>query len=240
MEQHAKEKNITGFFRGIGVEGLSSGNISRIIQTGFDTVPKIINMTMQDFLKVEGFKEKTATKLYNGIREKLDSSSLVTIMSATNIFGRGFSEKKLELIMDSYQDVLVSNESKTQKIDRISIIKGMAIKTAQAFVERIPNFVAFMQEVGLQNKLTQPGLVKQFDTSHPLFGKTIVMTGFRDANIQDLIKSVGAKLGTSVSKTTFVVLVKDKEEDTGKAADATKLGIPLMTPEEFKEKYINI
>ena len=64
------------------------------------------------------------------------------------------------------------------------------------------------------------------------------MTGFRDNSIQDALKSVGAKLGSSVSKNTFVVLVKDKEDDTGKAAEARKLGVPLMSPEEFRQKYL--
>ena len=45
-----REKLITSFFRGIGVEGLSNGNVSRIIQAGYDTVPKIINMTQEEFL----------------------------------------------------------------------------------------------------------------------------------------------------------------------------------------------
>ena len=71
-----------------------------------------------------------------------------------------------------------------------------------------------------------------------MFGKSIVMTGFRDAEIQDALKNVGAKLGSSVSSKTFVVLVKDKDEDTGKAGEARKLGVPLMTPEEFRKKYM--
>ena len=58
-----KEKNITVFFKGIGVEGLSSGNIQRIINAGFDTIIKIIHMTKDDFLKVEGFKNKLAEKI---------------------------------------------------------------------------------------------------------------------------------------------------------------------------------
>ena len=238
-DETVKEKNITGFFRGIGVEGLSSGNVTRIMDTGFDSVAKIIKMTMGDFLKVDGFKEKTSTKLYNGIREKIESASLVSLMSASNIFGRGFSDKKLELIMESYPTVLVSNsDSKTQKITMISSIKGMADKTAEAFVERIPQFVSFMHELGLVHKLINNNSKKNIDESHPLFGKTIVMTGFRDVQIQETIKQVGCKLGASVSKTTFVVLVKDKEEDTGKANDARKNGIPLMTPQEFKKKYL--
>ena len=64
------------------------------------------------------------------------------------------------------------------------------------------------------------------------------MTGFRDTALQEELKDVGAKLGSSVSSKTFVVLVKDKEEDTGKANEARKLGVPLMTPEEFTIKYL--
>ena len=79
---------------------------------------------------------------------------------------------------------------------------------------------------------------KEVDQSNPLFGKSIVMTGFRDADLQNKLKELGAKMGTSVSSKTFVVLVKDKDEDTGKAAEARKLGVPLMTPEEFSSKYL--
>ena len=240
-DETVKEKNITGFFRGIGVEGLSSGNVSRIIKAGFDTVPKIIKMTVADLLKVEGFKDKTAAKLYNGIQEKIAGASLVTIMSASNLFGRGFSEKKLEMIMDpdsGYPGVLLSNESDLEKAAKIAQIKGMASKTAEAFVEKIPQFIQFLKEAGLEKKLiTGVTEKKEYDQSHPLFGKSIVITGFRDDDIQQKLKSVGAKLGSSVSKNTFIVLVKNIEEDTGKAADARKLGIPLMTPEELKNKY---
>jgi NAD-dependent DNA ligase len=241
-DETVKEKVITGFFRGIGVEGLSSGNISRIIDAGFDSVPKIINMTVGDFLTVDGFKDKTANKLYNGIKEKLESASVISIMSASNIFGRGFSGKKTELIMEAYPDVLISKEPAQEKINKVASIKGMAKKTAEAFVQAIPNFIQFLQEIKLTHKISQaqeeqsPLLEK--DPSHPLFGKTIIMTGFRDAAIQQLIKDVGAKLGSSVSKNTFLVLVKDLEEDTGKALDAKKLGIKLMTPEEFKAQYL--
>ena len=238
-DQTVKEKNITGFFKGIGVEGLSSGNVARIVQSGYDTVPKIIKMTVDDLLKVEGFREKTATKIHDGIEEKIGVASLVTIMSASNIFGRGFSDKKLEIIMDSYPNVLLSNESVSDKVKKIAAMKGMAAKTAEAFVEKIPNFIQFIKESGLDNKLNQPVIEKKpVDVSHPLFGKTIIMTGFRDNSIQDALKSVGAKLGSSVSKNTFVVLVKDKEDDTGKASEAKKLGVPLMTPEEFRQKYL--
>jgi NAD-dependent DNA ligase len=237
-DETVKEKVITGFFRGINVEGLSSGNIARIVQAGFDTVPAILKMTKEDLLSVEGFKEKTAEKLYNGIREKIEAAPLVTIMAASNLFGRGFSDKKLELIMSEYPDVLLSKEPKETKISKVAAIKGMATKTAEAFVERIPEFLQFLKDANLEKKLSQVSVEKaSVDQSHPLYNKTIVMTGFRDKELEDKLKLLGAKLGSSVSKNTFVVLVKDLEEDTGKANDARKIGVPLMTPEGFSQKY---
>ena len=94
--------------------------------------------------------------------------------------------------MESYPDVLLSNEPPAQKVAKVAAIKGMATKTAEAFVERIPSFIQFMQECGLTNKLYKKDASIDIDTSHPLFGKTIVMTGFRDAAIQDALKKVGA------------------------------------------------
>jgi DNA ligase (NAD+) len=159
-------------------------------------------------------------------------------MSASNIFGRGFSGKKIELIIEAYPNVLLSKETNEQKISKISSIKGMAQKTSEAFVEKIPDFIKFIKDAGLESKLAVDiSEKKEFDTKHPLFGKTIVMTGFRDTTIIEALKKIGAKLGSSVSKNTFAVLVKDLEEDTGKAAEAKKLGVQLMTPSQFTEKY---
>ena len=89
-DETVREKVITGFFRGIGVEGLSSGNIARIIEAGYKSVPDILKMTKEDFLKVDGFKEKMAQKIYEGIRTKVQEASLITLMAASNLLGRGW------------------------------------------------------------------------------------------------------------------------------------------------------
>ena len=236
------EKNITAFFKGIGVEGLGSGNVARIIQAGFDSVAKIINMDIDDYLSVDGFKEKMATKLHNGIQEKVDEASLTLLMSASNIFGRGFSSKKIESIMKELPYILLSSDDDDIKVKEVAAIKGMATKTAEAFVERIPAFVDFLNDIGQEDKLYEDEnetdkKAEAIDTTNPLYAKSIVLTGFRDKNISELIKKVGAVEGSSVSKNTFVVLVKSKDEDTSKAETARKLGVPIMTPNEFIEKF---
>ena len=240
-DEVVKEKNITGFFRGIEVEGLSSGNIKRMIEAGFDSVPKILKMTPQDFLKVEGFKEKIAQKLYNNIQTQIQKAPLVSIMAATNIFGRGFNNKKLELILESYPDVLQAPDEKTTKIKKVESIKGLASKTAEAFVEKIPAFLAFVHEANLEGKLLQQeqaqAQAQQKDESHPLYNKSIVFTGFRDKQLEEILKTLGAKIGSGVSKNTFVLITKDPLDETGKVLDAKKLGIQIMTPSEFVNLY---
>ena len=78
---------------------------------------------------------------------------------------------------------------------------------------------------------------KQIDKSHALYNKKIVITGFRDKDLQKNLENLGAKLGSSVSKKTFLVIVKDEDDDTGKADKARALNIPLVTVDKFKTKY---
>lgn len=239
-DETVREKNITGFFKGINVEGLGSGNVSRIIKAGFNTIAKILNMTIEDYLKIEGFKITLASNIYNGIKEKIANASLITIMAASNLLGRGFNEKKIELIMNEYSDILISKEDKSKKFEKILKIKGIAEKTGEVFIDNIENFMNFIKECKLEYKLLNKKLDQlqnQNLPSHILFNKTIVITGFRDKNIEEKIKEVGGKLGASVSKNTFLVVVKNLKEETGKVIEAKKIGIQTMSIDEFNKYF---
>jgi NAD-dependent DNA ligase len=232
------EKNITGFFRGIGVEGLSSGNISRLIKSGYDSVPAIIEMSEEDFLNIGGFKDKMANKIYIGIKKKLEDASIATLMAASNIFGRGFSEKKMELVISEIPNILISNHSIQQKIQEVSIIKGMGAKSAEAFVYKIDEFKNFMSKCGLHEKLLNTKGESSIEQLHPLNGKTIVLTGTRDKNIIEFLKGINANNSSSISKSTFLVIAKNKEDNSGKLKEAKSLGIPIMSVDEFTQIYI--
>ena len=91
-----KMKYIHAFFVQIGTTGLGRGNVKRIMEAGYDSVQDILNMEFDDFMKVEGFKEKTSMKLVESIRESIDTVELPELMIATNIFGRGLGVKKLD------------------------------------------------------------------------------------------------------------------------------------------------
>jgi NAD-dependent DNA ligase len=82
-----QEKNIVAFFTELEVDGLKAGNIGKIVEGGFDTIPKIISMNKQDFAKI-GFKT-TAEKFAVGIKEKLLGATLVQLMVGSGLMGAG-------------------------------------------------------------------------------------------------------------------------------------------------------
>ena len=242
QDETVREKNIIGFFKGLEVDGLGPGNVKKIMKAGFDDVPKIIAMKEEDFLKVDGFKKKMAEKVHKSIHEKIDKVSLVKLMAVSNIFGRGFGERRIEPILEKYPNVLTSNETNEEKIQHIKQIKGMEQKTAERFVNNIEKFIEFIKVAQLENKMNtaiENAAVEksQKDTSHPLYDKIIIITGFRDKNLSDKLKTIGAKESSSVSKNTFAVVVKSKDEDTGKAEAARQKNIPIYTLDEFVEKF---
>lgn len=237
QDETVKEKNIVGFFKGLEVDGLGPGNVKKIIRAGYESVPQIIAMTEEDFLKVDGFKKKMAEKVFKSIHDKIDKASLPKIMAVSNIFGRGFGEKRIEPILSKYPDILTSSDSDQEKIDKIKAIKGMEKKTAERFVNNISKFMDFIQVAKLQNKLSDIPIEEPKDESHPLYDKTVIITGFRDKELSEQLKSFGAKESSSVTKNTFAVIVKNKDEDTGKTEAAKEKNIPIYTPDEFREKY---
>jgi len=224
-------------------------------------------MSVDDFLKVEGFKGKLANKIHDSIQNRLKGASLINLMASSNIFGRGISEKKIEPIMEMYPNILgdmgmdtgsvsglgFSDSELKKKIEMVKKVKGIAEKTAELFVSKIELFVGFLKECGLEYKLVgdvnmngdgvgdgdgKGDLKTVVDINHPLYGKTIVFTGFRDDNLEKQIKKLAGKIGSSVSKNTFVVVTKDKDDKTGKVLQAEKMGVNVMEPGEFKEVYM--
>ena len=232
-------KIIEDFFKKLDVAGLGRGNVKKIMNADFDTIPKILQASIEDLETVQGFKTKTATKIHNSIQEQMDKASITKLASASNMFGRGLGEKRMIQILKTYPNILVSKESADIKIQKISALPGFKTKTAEMFVPYIPQFVEFLTSINRQDKLTQVSKTKKV-IQHQLTGKRIVMTGFGKKEkeaFKEKLDKYDIKLGSSVSKKTFAVLVKSLDEDTDKAETARQLNIPLLTPETFLQKY---
>jgi NAD-dependent DNA ligase len=237
-----QEKNIVAFFTELEVDGLKAGNIKKIMEAGFDTVPKILAMTKSDFEKC-GFKS-TAEKYAANIKEQVDKANLVQLMSASGLMGRGIGTKKIGPILEAFPDIVTSGEPVDKKIAKVKSIKGVEQKTAATFVENIPRFTAFLSECGLASKLSldQKSVSIQAPADapainiivSPLNGKSIVMTKVRDKEIIEQLAKYGAKLEDNMKKDTFVLIVKSKDDVSNKTKYAVDHNIPIMTPDEFK------
>lgn len=230
------QKNIEFFFKKLDIKGIGPGNVKKMIRAGINTVPKILKATKEELLTVDGFKEKTVNKIRTNIDNTISNSSLVMIASASNIFGRGLGSSILRNIIHEYPNIFESGESNATKIEQIAKVENIGSKRAERFVKNIPNFISFLEESNLTGKLNEQ-IGQNVDTNHPLFQKKIVMTGFRDKPLKTLLTEIGAKIGSSVSQNTFVVLVKDLDEETGKVEDAREKNIPIMQVDDFRKKY---
>jgi hypothetical protein len=238
-----REKTVAAFFTTLEVDGFSSGNVIRVMNAGYDTVPKILQMTTLDFESIEGFKTKMAEKIHGSIQKKIEAASLLDIMVASNKLGRGLGEKKMRPIIEAYPTILTSSETPDEKIERLTKLKGIGKENAKEFVTNIPGFLEFMRECGLESKLLVENSVVLAEeptvipSNHSLYQKKIVMTKVRDKEIIGALERVGAVLEDSIKKDTFVLIVKSKEDKSNKIDFAIKNNIPIMTPEEFRISY---
>jgi DNA ligase (NAD+) len=249
-----REKNIVAFFTEIEVEGLKGGNVRKIMEAGYDTISKILAMKKSDFEKV-GFKT-TAIKYETNIKEKVANASLVQIMVASGTLGRGIGAKKIQPVLTTFPDIIVSKESDGSKIVKLTMLDGIEQKTAQLFVNNIPNLIQFLKETGLEYKLDVADVNVSVNVSvnvnvacvnvanpssaaHPLFGKDIVMTKVRDKAIIESLDKYGAKLVDNITKNTFVLIVKSTTDVSNKTKYAEQHNIPIMTPEQFTTNYLS-
>jgi DNA ligase (NAD+) len=236
------EKNIGMFFNTLKIDGLNKGTISSLVSAGYDSIKKILKLNINDYLKLDGFQIKKATKIYTNICNKIESADLCTIMVASNMLGRGIGKETISSILKEYSNVLIDNLPIENKKEKLLQINGISLKTANLFLSNITLFLQFLEDLELTYKLEEynnsiNNNKNNNENNHILADKTIVITGKRDNDLIDKIKKFGTKITTSVSKNTFVLIVDTYELKNNKTEKADELNIDIMTNNEFKQKY---
>lgn len=230
-----KIKQYDDFFKKINVVGLGRGNLKRIFEAGFTSLEAIINMKLEDYLTVEGFKDTLSNKIMNSIKERLKNVDISDLMTASNVFGRGIGLKKMKLIMENYPDILTSNKSNTEKVDDLVKIEGFSEKTANMFVPYIEDFFQFMNNIGIEDRLYDNNNTS--NSNHILSDKKIVMSGSKNKTLKNKFKEFNIPLSSSVSKNTDFVIVTSLNESTSKIEKAKKLKIPIVLADQVLKKY---
>lgn len=237
-----RAKLALSFFSGLNIEGLKTGNLTKFGNAGFKTIPQIVKMTYDDILNIDGFKDKTANKIFNSLKDVtkdgFKSTSLAKLMGLSGIFGRGFGERKVNEVLKKHPDILLQNITEDEYVNLIKQVPGFSNKTATQFSEGIDKFKLFAEELGI-NIIRNNSVSADVNTvaNGILSGKSIVFTGGKDSNIQNLIESHGGIIGSNVSSKVFAVVTKDKSKVSTKIVKAKSLNIPVYSFEEFTTKY---
>jgi NAD-dependent DNA ligase len=234
-------KNIIYFMKTIEIDYMGPGNIAKIYNAGYDTINKIINITKEELLNIEGFKNKSADNILNALKKIRDVDCNV-LMDASNIMGRGFGLKKIKSITDIHPEILDNTKAarnKALKLKASDLIKinGIAKTSADLFIENLPKYYEFYDNLGFKckgdKKLPANAVVADINTNFK--DKTFIFSGFRNKDYEKKITDNGGKITTSVSKNTSYLIVKDKNENTGKIIKARELGVIILNLEEFEK-----
>ena len=224
-------KKITNFFRTLNFDNISEGIIKRLVDNGYDSIKKILLITKDQLLEMDGIQQIMSTKLYNNIHKIIDNPiDLSNLMVASLVFGRGFGLKKIDKIVKKYPNILEINLT----VDMINDIEGFSHKTSEQFIKNVSDFMLFLEELDFI-KIKYPekknGVLFQ--------DKKIVLTGFRDNDIIKFIDDNSGTITMTISKNTYMLIIKDSNSSSSKTQAAELLGIPIITKKQFISKYLD-
>jgi len=232
MNENVLAKNIHYFFSSLDTKGLGEKNVEKMVEAGLDSIKKILQADYQAFLMVEGFAEKSAKNLVQSIKKAMTNIPLTRLMAASNKLGHGMGEERMKQVLFAYPNIMTDYKKwkKNEFIDMIKEINGWEEKTATQFVTNFNEYIKFYETIKDYITIeTKKKLVKGEFT-----GKTVVLSGFRDKEIQTKIEEQGGKIGSSVSKNTHYLIIKeDVDEMTEKMKKATELGVKILTKDKL-------
>jgi DNA ligase (NAD+) len=68
--QKSKEQFLAHFISAIGVEGVSTAKSEKIINQGYNTLDKVLSLTLEKMLEIEGFAEKSSQTFLDSLHKK--------------------------------------------------------------------------------------------------------------------------------------------------------------------------
>ena len=208
--------NITGLGPSI-VEKLFAANLVK-------DVADIYRLKEEDFLLLEGVKEKSASKLYQAIQASKENSA------EKLLFGLGIrhvGSKASQLLLQHFHSIENLAQADPEEVASIESLGGVIAKSLQTYfaTEGSEILLRELKETGVN--LTYKGQTVVADAA--LSGLTVVLTGklerLKRSEAKSKLESLGAKVTGSVSKKTDLVVAG---ADAGsKLQKAQELGIEV-------------
>ena len=208
--------NITGLGPSI-VEKLFAANLVK-------DVADIYRLQEEDFLLLEGVKEKSASKLYQAIQASKENSA------EKLLFGLGIrhvGSKASQLLLQHFHSIENLAQADPEEVASIESLGGVIAKSLQTYfaTEGSEILLRELKETGVN--LDYKGQTVVADAA--LSGLTVVLTGklerLKRSEAKSKLESLGAKVTGSVSKKTDLVVAG---ADAGsKLQKAQELGIEV-------------
>ena len=208
--------NITGLGPSV-VEKLFSANLVK-------DVADIYRLQEEDFLLLEGVKEKSAAKLYQAIQASKENSA------EKLLFGLGIrhvGSKTSQLLLQHFLSIENLAQADPEEVASIESLGGVIAKSLQTYfaTEGSEILLRELKEAGVN--LDYKGQTVVADAA--LSGLTVVLTGklerLKRSEAKSKLESLGAKVTGSVSKKTDLVVAG---ADAGsKLQKAQELGIEV-------------
>lgn len=219
---------------GLDIKGLSKATLEKLIDWGwvncFADLFKLKEYEVNWKLK-PGFGEASVRKILNAIEEVRTNSTHDSFISAIGIPMIGKTMVK-ELVKNG---VTTYNQLRNMVDDKFdfSQFSGFGYEKSDSLL-RFKYHEA--DEAYHEMTLVEPSVEEKKENT--LEGKSIVITGslktFKNrAELQRVIEAAGGKVVGAVSKNTSYLINNDIESTSAKNQTAKRLGVPIITEENF-------
>jgi len=209
----------------MNITGLGPAVVEKLFAAQLvEDVAGIYRLTVEDLLNLEGFKEKSAEKLYEAIQASKENSA------EKLLFGLGIrhvGSKVSQILLQEFHDLdqlATADPERIASIDSLGMVVAESLKSYFA-QEGSKRLLQELKEAGVN--LTYLG--EKVATDAALSGMTVVLTGKLErltrSEAKAKLESLGAKVTGSVSKKTDLVVAGS---DAGsKLTKAQELGIQV-------------
>lgn len=211
-------KQLISFFAILEADNVSEGVITQLWNAGYKTVKDILNLERTDLEKIDRFGKRKATIVYNSIQKSIKDVELPKLQHASGLF-KNLGSKKLALV-----------EIENPTFNELVQIDGFSDISANSYLDGLPKFNEFIKDLPIT--ISKKVEVESNDSS--LEGQVYVFTGVRDKELESVLVSKGAKIGSSVSKNTTHLVVKAVGSGSSKEVKAIELGIQIVSIDDLK------
>ncbi len=209
----------------MNIAGLGPSVVEKLFEAQLvKDVADIYRLTVEDFLFLEGIKEKSAQKLYQAIQASKENSA------EKLLFGLGIrhvGSKASQLLLQNFHSVEALAQANPEEIATIESLGSVIAQSLQTYfaTEGSKILLSELKELGVN--LDYKGQIVAADAA--LSGLTVVLTGKLErltrSEAKSKLENLGAKVTGSVSKKTDLVVAG---ADAGsKLQKAQELGIKI-------------